>query len=282
MIVVKKPEVQRRPQLESKEEALELPAQRRVPRSRLFESALGGIKHQTTPKEAPPPRTHQMENSEPQRNTKSPIPPTREPHESILRRIRKPDGSQFEEWELKTQNQVPESRKRGVRQAPNTGTELEEVEQLKQKIARLEKEVQSVQSPSSIIRHSPQNQDLDRRSICVKNVHFLANDEVVAAHFHSCAPIVNISFAKDGYGRPKGFCFVQFVHEASVEKALELDQSLLLGRVISVVRKLSRAPTSGLGRTKIQSIKDSVPEQGFHGQNQVKDFAIETGSQEIP
>lgn len=229
--------------------------------------------------------------------------PGRQEGSSILDRIRKPDGSEFEEWELKRE---PRGKKRQAAEPrdvqPEKPIDMSEVESLKLKIARLEKEVQNVQAPP-IMNFYPAArlpaQDFDVLSVCVKNVHFLANEEVVAAHFHSCSPIVKIDFAKDLYGRPKGFCFIQFAREACVARALELDQSLLLGRNISVVRKLTRPPAPTPAKPVREYVRPpwQVPTPGMPmGPNlkeewnngavedvhDIQDFAIDTGSQDMP
>lgn len=230
-----------------------------------------------------------------------PLPVQRE--SSILDRIRKPDGSEFEEWEFvrdpsRTKKRQAEERPKAL-EAP---AEMSEVESLKLKIARLEKEVHNVQASHSVpypLPPRPYPHDFDLCSVCVKNVHYMANEEVVAAHFHSCQPILRIDFAKDPYGQPKGFCFIQFSNERSVQQALELDKSLLLGRNITVVRKLSRPPMqiskpmTGMEWKKRQWIPGALPsrptplrEEWNNGTEldaqEIQDFTIDTGSQEMP
>ena len=321
--------------------------QLKVPRSRLFQSALGGIKQQQQhPKggkeesesirergserhkrpKADPNRKNghfETERSDPHRPpaTDRAHPPPVQQESNILDRIRKPDGSAFEEWELRRDSlAAPRGKKRQAEEPESTAVEnpaeISEVESLKLKIARLEKEVQSVQAPPPAAMAyyplsipvgppppRPPSHDFDRKSVCVKNVHFLANAEVVAAHFHSCSPIVDIQFAKDAFGRPKGFCFVQFAYEQCVSRALELDQSLLLGRKISVVRKLARPPAPSPAKASIggpqqqwsagnakpapATVKKEEWNQGSSAatpvqpETDINDFAIDTGSQEL-
>ena len=311
---------------------------RKVPRSRLFQSALGSIKQQFVQKSADdsemavdtkPEMQLRAKKEPPHRNGHSEQRPLLEPmtaeqkvpsqpvqkEESILDRIRKPDGSAFEEWELK--RDPPRGKKRQAEPQPSreessglSAAEISEVESLKMKIARLEQQVQSVQAPPPPAAYYPPAlppnqppQDVDRWSVCVKNVHFLANEEVVAAHFHSCSPIVNIYFAKNRFGRSKGFCFIQFGYEDCVNRALELDQSLLLGRTISVVRKLTRPPVPSPTKPTLPGEWNRMPwktmgptktppgmqkEEWNNGGDEmaepqdINDFAIDTGSQDLP
>ena len=309
---------------------------RKVPRSRLFQTALGSIKQQfvqkstddndiamdTKPemqvrakKESIHRNGHSEQRPLPESVTAEQKVPSQsiQKEESILDRIRKPDGSAFEEWELK--RDPPRGKKRQAELQPSqeessglSAAEISEVESLKMKIARLEQQVQSVQGPPPAAYYSPApppnqpSQDVDRWSVCVKNVHFLANEEVVAAHFHSCSPIVNIQFAKNRFGRPKGFCFIQFGYENCVDRALELDQSLLLGRTISVVRKLTRPPVPSPTKPSLPGDWNRMPWKtmgpktppgmqkeewnnggdGMAEPQDINDFAIDTGSQELP
>ena len=98
------------------------------------------------------------------------------------------------------------------------------------------------QSPTSVMA------DIDRRCVVVQNVHFHATKEVLAAHFGQCGRIVDVTFVLTKFGFSKGYAFVEFQDTASVERALALSGSLLMHRVIKVIRKETRLPITGTAR----------------------------------
>lgn len=135
-----------------------------------------------------------------------------------------------------------------------------EVQNLRDKVARMKSEVEELRAKSQSTVSKAEvaafgaRQETDRRSVCVQNVHFMANNEVVGAHFSVCGGVRDVVFPTGPFGAPKGYCFVEFMGPECVEKALELGGTLLMGRMIKVIRKitpppgaLQQAPPAGFG-----------------------------------
>lgn len=145
-----------------------------------------------------------------------------------------------------------------------------EVQSLRDKVARMESEVEELRAKSQStvskaeISAFSARQETDRRSVCVQNVHFMANPEVVGAHFSVCGGVRGVVFPTGPFSTPKGYCFVEFASPDCVEKAMELGGTLLMGRMIKVIRKITpppgavqQAPSPGFG------IPGGFPGRGF-------------------
>ncbi|GIL70302.1 hypothetical protein Vretifemale_1114 [Volvox reticuliferus] len=80
--------------------------------------------------------------------------------------------------------------------------------------------------------------DADLRSVVVENVHFLANPEVLAAHFSVAGPVKNVTIVHDKItGRPTGMAVVEMATEHGTQAAAALSGSLMMDLPIIVTLK---------------------------------------------
>ncbi|EFJ50934.1 NimA-related protein kinase 7 [Volvox carteri f. nagariensis] len=80
--------------------------------------------------------------------------------------------------------------------------------------------------------------DADLRSVVVTNVHFLASQEVLAAHFSVVGPVKNVTIMRDKVtGRPTGVAVVEMATEQATQAAAALSGSLLMDLPIVVTLK---------------------------------------------
>jgi polyadenylate-binding protein 2 len=81
-----------------------------------------------------------------------------------------------------------------------------------------------------------QTDDIDRRSIYVKNVEYKSTEQQIFKFFKECGKINRVSIMQDKYTRqPKGYCYVEFSDPASVDQALlKFNQRTFNGRTIDV------------------------------------------------
>ena len=91
--------------------------------------------------------------------------------------------------------------------------------------------------------------DIDRRSVFVRNVDHCTTVEELEHHFlGDIRPINRVTILCNKYdGLPKGCAYVEFAHQECVQAALELDDSLLKGRHIKVMPKRSTKPGQTCG-----------------------------------
>ncbi|GMH34281.1 hypothetical protein BSKO_02115 [Bryopsis sp. KO-2023] len=121
---------------------------------------------------------------------------------------------------------------------------MSEIQRLRERVVKMQSNLESLRARTKVMasREDIAKQDVDNRSVCVQNVHFMANKEVVAAHFSACGRILEAVFPLGPFGSPKGYCFVEFERKDSVEKAIQLSGTLLMGRMIKVIRKMTVLP----------------------------------------
>merc|ERR1712034_254518 len=67
-------------------------------------------------------------------------------------------------------------------------------------------------------------------------------------HFKSCGQINRITILVDKYtGNPKGFAYIEFADEQSVQNSLLLNGSLFRGRQLKVMQKRTNIPGFNFG-----------------------------------
>lgn len=71
-------------------------------------------------------------------------------------------------------------------------------------------------------------------SIFVLQVDYACTPEEVQQHFQSCGTVNRVTILTDKFGQPKGFAYVEFVEQESVQEALVLNESELHGRQLKV------------------------------------------------
>jgi len=83
----------------------------------------------------------------------------------------------------------------------------------------------------------------DSCSIYVGQVDYAATPEELVSHFSACGTIERVTIVCDKYsGRPKGFAYLEFQDESSVENAVKLDGSEFKGRNLKVTPKRVNLP----------------------------------------
>ncbi|KAJ3534204.1 hypothetical protein NM688_g7170 [Phlebia brevispora] len=91
--------------------------------------------------------------------------------------------------------------------------------------------------------------EADGRSIYVGNVDYGASPEEIQQHFQSCGTINRVTILCDKFtGHPKGYAYVEFAEQESVDTALAMDNSLFRGRLIKVTSKRTNIHGFNRGR----------------------------------
>ena len=95
----------------------------------------------------------------------------------------------------------------------------------------------------------------DKRSVYVGQVDYGATPEELQDHFKSCGTINRITILVDKWtGSPKGYAYVEFAEEDSVQNAVLLNDTMFRGRQIKVTAKRTNIPgmnrKGGKGRGK--------------------------------
>merc|ERR1719298_219078 len=86
-------------------------------------------------------------------------------------------------------------------------------------------------------------ENIDRRSVYVGSVDYGSTPEELQEHFKSCGQINRITILVDKYtGHPKGFAYIEFADEQSVQNSLLLNGSLFRGRQLKVTAKRTNVP----------------------------------------
>merc|ERR1711959_305259 len=91
-------------------------------------------------------------------------------------------------------------------------------------------------------------EEVDRRSVFIGSVDYGSTPEELQEHFKSCGQINRITILVDKYtGHPKGFAYVEFADEQSVQNSLLLNGSLFRGRQLKVIQKRTNVPGFNFG-----------------------------------
>mmetsp|Transcript_4120 Transcript_4120/g.8507 ORF Transcript_4120/g.8507 Transcript_4120/m.8507 type:complete len:231 (+) Transcript_4120:173-865(+) len=78
----------------------------------------------------------------------------------------------------------------------------------------------------------------DGASVYVGQVDYSTTPEELLGHFEACGTVERVTIVCDKYtGKPKGFAYLEFQTEASVENAIKLDGSEFKGRNLKVTAK---------------------------------------------
>lgn len=83
----------------------------------------------------------------------------------------------------------------------------------------------------------------DNYSIYVGQVDYSTTPEELLAHFEACGTVERVTIVCDKFtGKPKGFAYLEFENESSVENALKLDESEFKGRQLKITHKRVNQP----------------------------------------
>ncbi|XP_019177408.1 PREDICTED: polyadenylate-binding protein 3-like [Ipomoea nil] len=118
----------------------------------------------------------------------------------------------------------------------------EEAEALREMQAKVENQMGAAQDPAKAASTVDGMEDVDSRSIYVGNVDYECTVEEVQQHFQDCGTVNRVTILCDKFGQPKGFAYVEFLEEGSVQLALQLNESELHGRQLKVMPKRKNIP----------------------------------------
>lgn len=127
----------------------------------------------------------------------------------------------------------------------------ERVKQMEEESAKLKEMLVATSTPAP--GTSPE--EADARSVYVGNVDYTVTVDDLTAHFASCGAIARCTILCDKRtGHPKGFAYLEFVEEESVQSAVNaMNETLLNNRLIKVLPKrtnifgFNNANTAGSG-----------------------------------
>merc|ERR1740123_2311375 len=121
-----------------------------------------------------------------------------------------------------------------------------EIEEMQRKVQEMEEEADKLKALNDSVEETVEGVDreeLDKRSVYVGSVDYGATPEEVQEHFKSCGQINRITILVDRYsGGPKGFAYIEFENEQSVQNSLLLNGSLFRGRRLKVIQKRTNVP----------------------------------------
>ncbi|XP_055477536.1 embryonic polyadenylate-binding protein 2 [Psammomys obesus] len=108
-------------------------------------------------------------------------------------------------------------------------------------------EVRQLPSPGTMGRIFPgtpkENVEADHRSVYVGNVDYGGSAAELEAYFSPCGEIHRVTILCDKFsGHPKGYAYIEFVAQSSVQAAVGMNESTFRGRVIKVLPKRTNFP----------------------------------------
>merc|ERR1719298_286679 len=110
---------------------------------------------------------------------------------------------------------------------------------MEEEAAKLKQLTDSVQETGD----GADREEVDRRSVYIGSVDYGSTPEELQEHFKSCGQINRITILVDKYtGHPKGFAYIEFADEQSVQNSLLLNGSLFRGRQLKVTAKRTNVP----------------------------------------
>lgn len=108
--------------------------------------------------------------------------------------------------------------------------------------------------------------EADARSIYVGNVDYATTTDELKSHFQACGAINRITIPCDKYsGSPKGFAYIEFAAEESVQNAMALNESLFRNRLLKVTPKRTNIPGFNRGRGGARGVRGGRGTRGFRG-----------------
>merc|ERR1719163_2573197 len=121
-----------------------------------------------------------------------------------------------------------------------------EIEEMQKKVKEMEEEAEKLKKLTDSVEEVEDGidrEEVDKRSVYIGNVDYGSTPEELQEHFKSCGQINRITILVDKYtGHPKGFAYVEFGDEQSVQNSLLLNGSLFRGRQLKVTQKRTNVP----------------------------------------
>jgi len=129
-----------------------------------------------------------------------------------------------------------------------------EIEEMQRKVQEMEEEAEKLKKLTDSVEDTTETVDreeVDRRSVYVGSVDYGSTPEELQEHFKSCGTMSRITILVDKYtGSPKGFAYIEFADEQSVQNSLLLNGSLFRARQLKVVQKRTNLPGFIKGKGK--------------------------------
>jgi len=121
-----------------------------------------------------------------------------------------------------------------------------EIEEMQKKVQEMEEEAEKLKQLTDSVEEQGEGidrEEVDKRSVYIGSVDYGSTPEELQEHFKSCGQINRITILVDKYsGHPKGFAYVEFADEQSVQNSLLLNGSLFRGRQLKVMQKRTNVP----------------------------------------
>merc|ERR1719226_285196 len=129
-----------------------------------------------------------------------------------------------------------------------------EIEEMQRKVQEMEEEAEKLKKLTDSVEEKfdgIDSEEVDKRSVYIGNVDYGSTPEELQEHFKSCGQINRITILVDKYtGSPKGFAYIEFADEQSVQNSLLLNGSLFRGRQLKVIQKRTNVPGFLKGKGK--------------------------------
>ncbi|KAI3683049.1 hypothetical protein L1987_83546 [Smallanthus sonchifolius] len=108
-------------------------------------------------------------------------------------------------------------------------------------VIHVQREVHQKTLPSAGVDPAGRStEDVDSCTIFVSNVHFAATKDGLSRHFNKFGDVLKVVILTEpATGQPKGSAYVEFMRKEAAEKALSLDGTSFLSRILKVVKKSS-------------------------------------------
>merc|ERR1719226_322193 len=129
-----------------------------------------------------------------------------------------------------------------------------EIEEMQRKVQEMEEEAEKLKKLTDSVEETTEGidrEEIDKRSVYAGNVDYGSTPEELQEHFKSCGQINRITILVDKWtGSPKGFAYIEFADEQSVQNSLLLNGSLFRGRQLKVIQKRTNVPGFLKGKGK--------------------------------
>merc|ERR1719331_3696289 len=121
-----------------------------------------------------------------------------------------------------------------------------EIEEMQRRVQEMEEEAEKLKKLTDVVDEADDSidrEEIDKRSVYVGSVDYGSTPEELQEHFKSCGQINRITILVDKYtGNPKGFAYIEFADEQSVQNSLLLNGSLFRGKQLKVIQKRTNIP----------------------------------------
>merc|ERR1719157_296594 len=121
-----------------------------------------------------------------------------------------------------------------------------EIEEMQRKVQEMEEEAEKLKKLTDSVEDAGEEVDreeVDKRSVYIGSVDYGSTPEELQEHFKSCGAVNRITILVNKFdGHPKGFAYIEFADEQSVQNSLLLNGSLFRGRQLKVTVKRTNVP----------------------------------------